>query len=166
MSTAEPTGPMQRCLLLAAVGGGLGYCRPGPGTWGSIAAAALGLVWILAAPAGWQQIGFGVAAVAAIVLGLCSCPVACRRFGRADPAQVVIDEIAGLWLGMALIPSVLLVASPVLAVVSALLCFRIFDICKPWPTQLLERLPGAFGVICDDLFAGVWAGLLTLPVLL
>lgn len=76
-----------------------------------------------------------------------------------------MDEVAGTWVAIAFIPASTLAVSPVTAVIVAVLLFRVFDIAKPWPVSWFERLPGAFGIIADDLAAGVFAGILAAALL-
>jgi phosphatidylglycerophosphatase A len=132
---------------------GTGLLKPGPGTWGSLAAAAL---WYLAARATHPTttslaIGTGIAAVAATLIGIAAGSIIEREGGREDPGFVVIDEVAGQWIA--------LVACPV-EIRHALLAFalfRLFDIVKPWPARQLERLHGGLGIMMDDVAAGVYA---------
>jgi phosphatidylglycerophosphatase A len=74
--------------------------------------------------------------------------------GRDDPGEIVIDEVAGLWVALALTPQAL--ALP------ALFLFRVIDILKPFPVNAAERLPGGVGIMADD----VVGGLLTAALLL
>jgi phosphatidylglycerophosphatase A len=106
-----------------------------------------------------------LAAALATLAGLASCGTAIRHFGVGDPSAVVIDEVAGTWLALALIPSSTLAAAPVVSLVVAVIAFRVFDIAKPWPLSWLERLPGALGILADDLAAGMLAGMLALATL-
>jgi phosphatidylglycerophosphatase A len=82
-----------------------------------------------------------------------------------DPSQAVIDEVAGQWIALFAIP-----ASP-LAVLLAFILFRIFDILKPGLVDRAQRLPGGWGIMADDVLAGVFANLslrammLALPML-
>ena len=137
---------------LVASGGGIGFLRPAPGTWGSLAAAilgsgllALGGPWLLAAgvllstAAGWWAIP--------------------RAGGDADPGWVVIDEVAGMWLAM--LP---LSRPTLLGIAAAFLLFRLFDITKPGPIARIDRFPGPVGVMGDDLLAGLAAALVLLAL--
>ena len=141
----------------AATALGAGFGKPGPGTWGSVAAV---LVWFAAgslshpsrATMGWATLA-GVIVVTAIGI-----PAATRveqECGRTDPGFVVLDEVAGQWLT--------LVACPIewRHALLGLLLFRLFDIVKPWPVRKLERLPGGTGIMLD----GIAAGLLGLVVM-
>lgn len=153
-----------RLGVAVATAGGLGLLRPAPGTWASIAAGAAALVWLLARP-DQARTGLLVGAAAAFLAGLLSAPAACRRFARKDPGQVVIDEVAGVLAGLCLLPGHLLRGDPVPAVVATVLLFRVFDIAKPFPVATLEALPGALGIMADDLAAGLIAGLLAAALL-
>ena len=151
-------------MAIATVGG-VGHLRPAPGTWGTAAAAIPAGLWLVYGPASWLSCGLWVGTAIAVLAGLLSCGAACRRLGLKDPPAVVIDEVAGTWIALALIPSATLAASPLVAVVVASLVFRVFDIAKPWPLSWLEHWPGAVGILADDLAAGMLAGKLTLAAL-
>lgn len=157
-STAER---LPRLSLAIATAGGLGLLRPAPGTWGSLGAAATGAAWILLAPGALITAGLAAAALAATIAGIPAAGNAARQLGCDDPSQVVVDEVAGQWLALALIPATVLVASPALAIILAFMAFRAFDIVKPWPISWLETLPRGWGIMADDLAAGLCAGLLT-----
>jgi len=77
-----------------------------------------------------------------------------RETGRADPSECVIDEVAGQFVACAFAPRALL------GFTLAFLLFRMFDIFKPWPIGLAERLHGGLGIMADDIVAGVAAGAL------
>jgi len=85
-----------------------------------------------------------------------------------DHPAIVIDEVVGVWLAVLIPPSLLTfsVSLPLLGV-GAFLTFRLFDIVKPWPVNVLERrLPGGWGVVLDDLAAGAMAGIMMTLALL
>ena len=77
-----------------------------------------------------------------------------------DPSIVVIDEIVGMWIALFLLPKTLV------AVVGAFVIFRILDIVKPFPARRLEHLPNGWGIMLDDVVAGVYASICTHLVLL
>ncbi len=164
MSTAEARAarrPWDGVGVLLATAGGIGFLKPAPGTWASAAAAVLAWAW-------WQQAGgpsqpwLLVAATVASLACLVGAGAAVRRTGIQDPGIVVMDEVAGMWLAMGCLPSRLLAIAPTETTLVAFLLFRAFDIGKPWPLTALERLPGAYGILLDDLAAGLLAGMLTL----
>lgn len=136
-------------LALTVTWLGSGYLPRAPGTWGSLAALppAAAIHW---AGGPWA---LGLAGVAVAGLGIW----ACQRYllgESADPPEVVIDEVAGQWL--ALVP----LALDPLHYLAGFAAFRLFDTLKPWPIRRLERLPGGWGVMLDDVAAGLAAGLL------
>ena len=157
---STPSG--QHIAQWLACGAGLGHLRPGPGTWGSLGAILLAVPICFLVPVDYVQATFAALAVFSLLLGLWSIPAAQERFERLDPSQVVIDEIHGIWLALALIPGYLLNDRTVMVCLIGFVGFRLFDICKPWPIPILERAPGAWGVMLDDSLAGIIAGLAVL----
>ena len=87
----------------------------------------------------------------ALVFGIPAATIAERESGRHDPGFVVIDEVAGQWIA--------LLASPAdwRHGLIALVLFRLFDIVKPFPVRRLERLPAGWGIVFDDVAAGLYA---------
>ncbi len=140
---------------------GAGLGRPGPGTWGS-AAATLIFTGAVALHAGEQTLLIGALTgiALAIALGVPAATIAARESGRKDPGFVVIDEVAGV--GIALLGAVHHPDWQHIA--AAFLLFRIFDIWKPFPVRQLEKLPEGWGIVFDDVAAGLyaWAVLLLL----
>ncbi len=132
---------------------GAGLLKPGPGTYGSVAAM---LLWFGAAHL-WHPsalaltVGTAIAAAVATLAGIPAATIVARESGREDPGHVVIDEVAGQLIALISLP-----ATPFFAVMGLLL-FRVFDIWKPWPVRKLERLPGGIGIMLDDVAAGVLA---------
>jgi len=126
-----------------------------PGTFGS----AAGLV--LYALIRWT--GAPILELAAIVvlfaLGVWSGDLAEHHSGRPDPSFVVLDEVVGMLITVALVPVTMTGA------MVGFLLFRLFDVIKPWPANRLEALPGGLGVMADDAMAAVY-GHLTLRVLI
>jgi phosphatidylglycerophosphatase A len=165
MPDAAPPAPAARFAVACATVGGIGLLRPGPGTWSSVAAAAVAVAAIMLLPATLITPVLAAGVVLATALGLASAPAAMRHFGQGDPSQVVIDEVAGTWLAIALVPASTLGVAPITGVLLGLLLFRVFDIAKPWPVGWFERLPGAAGIMADDLAAGAVAGILAAALL-
>lgn len=132
---------------------GIGYLKPGPGTWGSVAAVLLwAAVCILKHPEPRALfVVLLVWIVLAIVPGVPAATIVERESGRTDPGFVVIDEVIGQWIA--------LLGSPAdwRHGLIALLLFRLFDITKPFPVRRLERLPGGWGIVFDDVAAGLYA---------
>lgn len=145
---------------LVSIGFGLGLLRPAPGTWGSAGAVALGLA-ILFHLGFW---GLVVATLAATLAGFWACAVELRDRPGADPGEIVIDEVAGQWIAL-LFPAAALWWSgwegwmPYPGWVAAFVLFRLFDIWKPWVIGRADRRGDAAGVMLDDLWAGLFAGI-------
>jgi len=140
---------------LIATGAGAGLSPVAPGTVGSIVAAAL-LDLFLDMPVIWHWWGW----FALTALAVWSSKRAGAAWGVIDHPAIVIDEFVGLWLA-ALIPMSVLTFDlrSMTLLVGSLLLFRLFDILKPWPVSALERgVPGAWGVMLDDMAAGAMAG--------
>ncbi|RMH05269.1 MAG: phosphatidylglycerophosphatase A [Planctomycetota bacterium] len=131
---------------------GLGHAPFAPGTFGTLGGVALaGLAGAWLAPAAYAPAVLG----GALVLALLGAPVGAwaeRRWGRKDPGQYVLDEVVGylvaaawpVWPGWAHLGL-------------AFLLFRLCDILKPPPARRLERVSGGWGILLDDVAAGVWA---------
>ena len=140
---------MKRLAVLLATAGGAGYVPFAPGTAGS----AVGLVVYLLIR-GWPPAWQAGLVLAISVIGVWASDVAARHFGREDPSEVVIDEVAGQ-----LVTLLFTGAGPMAAVIGFVL-FRALDVVKPWPARSFERFPGGIGIMADDLMAGVYGQLL------
>ena len=129
----------------------IGRLKPGPGTWGSVATV---LLWFLVSSQLAPQFR-APATMAAVALATLAGIPAATRVARAcqteDPQFVVIDEVAGQLVALIAVP---LSWKTFLA---GLILFRVFDILKPPPVRQLERLPEGFGIVIDDLGAGLYA---------
>lgn len=101
---------------------------------------------------------------AIIVLGIWAAFRTERLLGMKDPGKVVVDEVAGQMIS--LLPLALLADGPwfVWVIVSFNL-FRLFDIFKPYPARRFEALPGGFGIMADDLVAGIYGAIGTATVI-
>ena len=144
-----------KCAWAVATFFGTGFGKPGPGTWGSVAAVLLwGIAawWLHLSTAGLLlALAMGIALT--LVFGIPAATFVERESGQHDPGFVVIDEVAGQLLTLALAP----LTWKVLA--AGFILFRAFDILKPWPIRRLEKLPEGTGIVMDDLGAGVYASL-------
>lgn len=132
---------------------GAGYGKPGPGTWGSVAAVLLwaGCAWIFHPAA--STLFFILLAVIglALIFGIPASTIAARESGIEDPSFVVIDEVIGQWIALLGCPLEWRHA------LIALVLFRLFDITKPFPARQLESLPEGWGIVFDDVAAGLYA---------
>lgn len=140
-----------RWATLVATFFGVGLLRPGPGSWGS--AATVVLWWLVArgiAPQ-WQPWAAVLLAGLVVAVGIPAATQVCRSSGLKDPQFVVIDEVAG--------QLITLIAAPVAwkSLVLGFILFRAFDIVKPPPVRQLEHLPEGFGIVIDDVGAGLYA---------
>lgn len=141
-------------VVFIALGFGSGLLPKAPGSWGSLVGVAL---YLVIAPLGGAAVW--LAAALAIVVGVPICGRAARRLGVHDHPAIVWDEIAGVMLTLAFVPS----AWPWL--VAGLIAFRLFDIAKPWPIRWLDRhWGGGLGIMADDVAAGAVAGALLAAV--
>lgn len=86
-----------------------------------------------------------------LVLGVPAATIAERESGRHDPGFIVIDEVAGQWTALLFSPLNWRYA------LLAFVLFRAIDIIKPFPARQLERLPGGWGIVFDDVAAGLYA---------
>jgi phosphatidylglycerophosphatase A len=132
---------------------GAGYGKPGPGTWGSVAAVLLwaAYAWGLHPTPQMLLIVLLAGIVLSILIGVPAATIAARESGRKDPGFVVIDEVTGQWIALIGCPFDLHHA------LIALILFRLFDITKPFPARQLESLPEGWGIVFDDVAAGLYA---------
>jgi phosphatidylglycerophosphatase A len=139
---------LSRLATFLATGFGSGYSPFAPGTAGSL----VGLVLLFPL----RRLGM-IPEVGAILLftglGIAAGGHVARRLGLEDPSIVVVDEIVGMWVSLFLIPLTPLTAF------SGFVLFRIMDVFKPYPARQFESLPGGWGIMADDLMAGVYANL-------
>ena len=136
-----------------ATGLGTGYSPLAPGTAGS----ALGLALVLAfrqIPLNPLWLGVSLAAFAGLLflVGVWSAGKAEKVFGCVDPGQVVIDEVAGQIITFVATPRV-----PWKGLLAGFILFRLFDIVKPFPARRAERFPGGWGIMIDDVMAGLYS---------
>ena len=146
---AAAASPWDRAATVVATAFGAGYSPIAPGTAGSL--VGLALFWPLQLAAPWVQL---LVTVAAYFAGVAASTRLARRLGRKDPGAAVVDEVVGMWLALLFLPF-----TPATAV-AAFLLFRVLDVFKPYPARQLESLPGGWGIMTDDVVAGVYANLL------
>ena len=138
----------------------VGYMRPAPGTWGSL--AAVPLIWAIDEAGG--LIAVAVAIICAFVAGIWATREMTRGKEDHDPSEIVIDEVVGQWI--ALLP--VLIGAYVMGVpstdlqpgwIAGFVFFRLFDIWKPWLVGKFDRRGDALGVMMDDVVAGIFAAI-------
>ncbi len=136
---------MRLFLLGIATFLGIGKLPKAPGTWASL--AAIPVFWPLMPHPAAQAVllavlFFGTAPV---------CTWAEREMGETDPSAIVVDEVVGMGTALLGVPR------EVPFVLMAFILFRLFDIWKPYPIHKIQKLPGGWGILADDLLAGVYA---------
>ena len=139
----------------------VGYLRPAPGTWGSL--AAIPAAWGLHIFGGWQLLV--LATVLVFALGWWATALDTKGKEDHDPSEIVIDEVAGQWIAFWVVSIGATHADvPLTALwpgwIVAFLGFRLFDILKPGPIGWADRRGDALGVMLDDVIAGVFAAIL------
>jgi phosphatidylglycerophosphatase A len=164
MLTPDPRPPTPDRVTLAgraayaiATGAGAGFAPVAPGTLGAIEAVALFAAATALHLAPLNFLAMLVALnVVIFVAGVWASNRVCAISGIEDPGQIVVDEISGQLI--ALTP--LAIAPSVVGVIAAFVLFRLFDIFKPYPIRKLEHFRAGWGVMLDDVLAGVYAALL------
>jgi phosphatidylglycerophosphatase A len=165
MSQARRAFQAHPFAALLATGLGSGLSPVAPGTAGSL--VGLALAWGLArafASAHGTIIGPSVGLLmSGLLVGLIGVAVSgpvCRALESEDPGCVVIDEIAGQLIASAAVPLLALSRSPLFAAAAwgaSFVLFRFFDVVKPGPIRGVQRLPGGWGVVVDDVLGGLAA---------
>ncbi|MBN9690558.1 MAG: phosphatidylglycerophosphatase A [Verrucomicrobia bacterium] len=171
MSVPSPhTTWSDRLVVWIAQGFGSGLLPAGPGTWGSL----VGILWLWALLLPGSALLFGVLVAGSILLAVGGCARAEKVLRQHDPGSVVLDEIVavpltffGPWLVLGTFPAAswsdpLTVAAqfwPEFLV--GFIAFRVFDIAKPGPIGRIQSLPDGWGVVADDVLAGLAAAVVT-----
>ncbi len=131
-----------------AVGFGSGLSPKAPGTFGSLAAIPFYYLFLQ-----WFSLpAYLVILVVAFFLGVWACRSAANAIGEHDHGAIVWDEFIGMWIACIALPS------GIVWMLFAFIAFRFFDILKPWPIRWFdENLSGGFGIMMDDVIAGIAA---------
>jgi phosphatidylglycerophosphatase A len=163
------TSYRDRILLLLATSLGPGLLPGGPGTWGTLPAVAAYVAVALLAPKSLVIVLLAALLLASCALSVALGPWAARYWKGKDPGHFTADELAGYFLTVVAFHAPLvamgsesLLQNPTTVGLTALwsfIAFRVFDIVKPPPVHYLERLPEGWGILADDLGAGVYAAL-------
>jgi phosphatidylglycerophosphatase A len=158
----ERITPRDRVAYAIATGLGAGFTPKAPGTVGALEGVGLFLV-IHALDPGQSPslLALIIINVVLFAAGVWASNRTCEITGLVDPSSIVIDEVSGQLI--ALTPLVFFPSLSIPAVIIGFVLFRLFDIFKPYPIRILERLHGGLGVMADDALAGAYAaGLLWL----
>lgn len=152
----KKSGSIDRIILIFTTWFGAGFLPFAPGTWGSLAA--------LPFAAGAYSLGIIPSCLALVFILIISIPIsgaASKIFKRDDPSPVVIDEVAGVFVTLFLIPI------SWGSIAAGFILFRFFDILKPFPIGLVDkRIKGGAGIVLDDVVAGVFANICVRGILL
>lgn len=144
---------MSRFWQVLATLGPIGYLPIAPGTWGSAVAAVLW--WFIGTS---SSVYFQIALIILLIpFAIWSADKAEKNLGH-DAKPIVIDEVAGQWITLLFAPKLLHFY------IVGFFLFRAFDVLKPFPVHQSQRLPGGFGIVIDDVLAGLYAGVTLLII--
>lgn len=176
-SSALSSQKYPRIALTIATVFGVGYLKPGPGTFGSLVGLILSILltwWVSArhilslhgttdGPTSFWRSAWGIGWLGYVLIlmvaavGVYSSTQTARRANSKDPQFVVIDEVSGQLITYHIFLDLMLNWK---AWLLGFLLFRLFDIWKPFPIRHLEKLPGGWGIMADDWLAGIYAAIL------
>ena len=143
----------QKLIKIIASSLGLGYIPWFPGTWTSLAVIIVFWFWN---PQGNAWIIF---TLVTILVAMMVAHSAEKYFHNKDDKKITIDEIAGMAIALSLIPH------NIWLIVLAFILFRIFDISKIFPLRKIEKQPGAWGLVGDDIVAGIYTHLIMYAII-
>ncbi len=138
---------MKKIAAVIATLGPIGYSRWAPGTLGS-------LVAVLLVPLMMKSEFYILLTLIFFIVGIWASQSAATQSSIHDPSFVIFDEVCGI------LTSFLFVPISIYSLITGFLLFRFFDIAKPLPIRHLERLPGGFGIVMDDVGAGIYTNLI------
>ena len=142
-----PPAVWRNPVCVVALGFGAGALPRAPGTWGTLAAVP---IYLLLSRLALSQ--YLLLLTVLFLAGIWICGITGRKLGVHDHAAIVWDEMVGFWVSMAAAPP------GWVWLLTGFALFRVFDIWKPWPIAWLDRrIAGGFGVMADDLVAGLYA---------
>ena len=141
-------------ILCIAFGFGSGLAKKAPGTFGTLAAIPIYMVLIQA-----NSVIYAIVTIVFSLLGIWICEIAANRLGEHDFGGIVWDEIAGFLITMWFVDFTWQ------NLFLGFVLFRIFDIIKPWPIKWVDqKVSGGFGIMLDDVIAGLFAGLVLVVI--
>lgn len=143
----------ERCIVFCGVGFGSGLLPKAPGTFGS----AFALLFVPV----FMAIGFNASVIAIMIMSLMGIYICGRTadiMGVHDDGRIVWDEFAGQ--SITFLPLIYLGMMNWVWLLVGFGLFRLFDVWKPWPIRVIDRqVDGGFGIMFDDLIAGLWAAI-------
>lgn len=143
------TAPVWATLIATVFG--VGRLRPGPGTWGSAVTVLFWWVLTQTTRPAWHTLSAIFLAIVVVGIGIPAAAQVSRATGSKDPQFIVIDEVAGQLIAFIAVPA------SWKSLLLGFILFRGFDIVKPPPVRNLERLPEGYGIVIDDVGAGIYA---------
>ena len=149
---------------------GLGRLPIAPGTWGSLPPTIIFAVMCqLHVPGYWITVVMAALILTGSIICVKFAPAAIEATGKSDPGEVVADELAGQAVTYLVIPffipEILTACELCIITSGGFLLFRFFDIVKPWPIRKLEKFPKGYGILADDLLAGIFAAIVLLIII-
>ncbi|MBN1543008.1 phosphatidylglycerophosphatase A [candidate division KSB1 bacterium] len=138
----------QKAAIVLATTLGTGYCPIAPGTVGAFVTAIV--LWFLSPIPWWSLLSI---AVAAFFLGVVVARISDAAWGSHDSGRINWDEVVGMMVTLVALPKTPAVFT------AAFLLFRFFDIVKPFPVRQAEKLPHGWGVMGDDVLAGIYSNI-------
>ena len=141
---------MRRLAVFLATCGYVGYAPVAPGTFGSAAGLA---IFVLVRASGSMYVELATIVVL-FAVGVWSGTEAEQHFGGVDPGPIVLDEVVGMLITLALLPV------NAMGAFVGFIVFRALDVVKPWPSGRFERLHGGLGIMADDAMAAVYGNVL------
>lgn len=127
-----------------------GYSPVAPGTAGTAAA----VVFYLLLFQHMNHLAYSVIVVLITVLGIYVSSRIVEKSGEKDPSYIVVDEVTGYLVTMLFVPH------ETRYVILGFILFRVFDIVKPFPARRLEKVYGGYGIVLDDVAAGLWSNII------
>ena len=139
---------LKRFAIITATGFGSGYSPVAPGSVGTLVGIPVFLLLSYLSPL------FQVLRIIALgIIAVYTAGIAATAFSREDPREVVIDEIVGFQVAL------FLITPSFLHILAGYLLFRFFDIVKLFPANRCEKFPGGYGIVLDDIMAGIYSNI-------
>ncbi len=157
-NTEGARAPRTRWAWLLATFFGTGFLEPGSGTWASALTALIWYFGVRNYTLSFAHLAALGGVIAATLLGIPAATIVAAESGKNDPGFVVIDEVAGQLL------TLVLAVANWKYLLAGFILFRGFDIWKPPPVRQLEALPAGWGIMLDDIGAGLYALLIMLAL--
>lgn len=136
-----------------------GYIPKASGTFGSLVAILFFII-----PGFYSKVFLSVIILILFFVSLFTVPQLIKKYGN-DPSVVVVDEAVGMWISVNIVAYVITIFPPFYVLLISFLTFRFFDIIKIPPANYFDKMKNSFGVMMDDVIAGIYSGVLTVLIL-